>query len=48
MAGGAKQLPPPTPGSSARRRLSTVQFLLLAALIGLLIGVVAGLISLVI
>jgi hypothetical protein len=45
MAGG-KAGTPGTGGSSDRRRLTTVQLVLLAALIGLLVGIGAGFLSL--
>ena len=47
MAGGGK-VPPPSPnaGSVSRRRLSTSQLILLAAIVGLLIGIAAGFVSL--
>jgi hypothetical protein len=47
MAGGGK-VPPAgaTPGQVTRRRLSTGQLILLAAIVGLLIGIGAGFVSL--
>lgn len=48
MAGGGKAPPAPTGGGDqrTRRRLSTGQLVLLAAIIGLLIGIGAGFLSL--
>jgi len=52
MAGGDKPTPPPTsglpgaPGSSPTRRLSILQILLIAVLLGLCVGITAGLVSL--
>lgn len=48
MAGGGKPPPGPTGGTDerTRRRLSTGQLMLLAAIVGLLIGIGAGFLSL--
>ena len=47
MAGGGRApVQPPGSGSSRVRRLTTSQLILLAAIIGLLIGIGAGFISL--
>jgi hypothetical protein len=47
MAGGGKALPAQaTPGQVAQRRLSTSQLILLAVIVGLLLGIVAGFVSL--
>ena len=46
MAGGDKgPASPPAPRSSTRRRLTTGQLILLAAIVGLLIGIGAGFLS---
>jgi hypothetical protein len=47
MAGGGKvPATPPGPGQTGGRRLTTSQLLLLGAIVGLLVGITAGLISL--
>lgn len=47
MAGGGKaEAGPATENSTTRRRLTTGQLILLAAIVGLLIGICAGFLSL--
>jgi hypothetical protein len=46
MAGGGRAAAPNAEGTQTSRRLSTTQLILLAAIVGLMIGIAAGFVSL--